>query len=648
MEIIKCYVCGGELEVNEDMSIGRCKYCDSLIAIPKRIGSKGALYNRAVFLRQKNEFDEAISAYGDLLKEDNTDAEAHWGMALSKFGIEYVKDPHTGTRLPTCHRTRIEPIISDADYCAAIEYADIEARRIYEQEGERIYQIQKKFLELSRNEEPYDVFICYKESDESGNRTEESIIAQDIYYELVKREYRVFFARKTLEDKLGQEYEPIIFAALNSAKVMVVVGTKKENFNAVWVHNEWSRFFDMMKTSKKMIIPAYKGMSPYDLPPELAVLQSLDISKIGFMQDLLDGISKLTREERNEKKERVTTADSVSVAPGILPFEKLIQNGDTYVSLGDYKLAKENYQQAIDYYPEQYKGWWGVIKCCAYELTDKTVSGEVWDKIKHYWINIKKLTSKSGELEKLQEEMKFYLKKNAELKYESDICYVKQQIEKYRRIQKEYEKKMQELEDDKKNLEQTKNNKIKEQENSIIKLNNDIKEMEDKLENSKTRMGSGCLITIIGIVLFLLFVYLWEKGSLPFDTPWVGIIVAVIGIWMFMKKDGTDAYPKQIENNNKNIILVKEELSEFKKLNEKEMRNINANIEKNICEINKLSKDIARAESYLETDSKMIINYYLSELYDEFQFSEKIIFDENIISNYKDYILKNAPEYSIV
>ena len=49
--------------------------------------------------------------------------------------------------------------------------------------------------------------------------------------------YKVFFSRITLEDKLGMQYEPYIFAALNSAKVMLAFGTKYEYFHAVWVKN---------------------------------------------------------------------------------------------------------------------------------------------------------------------------------------------------------------------------------------------------------------------------------------------------------------------------------------------------------------------------------------------------------------------------
>lgn len=361
MAVLKCMACGGELEVNADMSVGVCKYCDTVITIPKEIDRKGQLYNRAVFLRQNNEFDKAEATYEDILKEDNSDADAHWGLVLSKFGIEYVLDPRTGERIPTCHRTQQESILSDSDYLAAVEYADIEARRVIEKEAKRIYEIQKKILEISQKEPPYDVFICYKENDNQGNRTEDSLLAQDLYYELVKKGYKVFFARKTLESKLGAEYEPIIFAALNSSKVMIILGTKPEHFNSVWVRNEWSRFSKMSKDSHKVMIPAYRGMSPYELPVELSTLQSQDMSKLGFMQDLTDGIERCMR--GGKKEENVWRESPVAAAAVSSSLERLLQNGETYLKLDNYSSAQEVYTTVTKEYPEDYRGWWGLIVC---------------------------------------------------------------------------------------------------------------------------------------------------------------------------------------------------------------------------------------------------------------------------------------------
>jgi len=149
-------------------------------------------------------------------------------------------------------------------------------------------------FEVSQKEAPYDVFICYKEVDSQGERTLDSVLANELYDMLTQEGFKVFFSRITLEDKLGMAYEPYIFAALNSAKVMVVVGTKPEHFHAVGVKNEWSCYLSLIKKdNRKVLIPVYKNMSPYDLPIEFSHLQAQDMAKLGFMQDLLRGIRKI-------------------------------------------------------------------------------------------------------------------------------------------------------------------------------------------------------------------------------------------------------------------------------------------------------------------------------------------------------------------
>ena len=165
-------------------------------------------------------------------------------------------------------------------------------KRQYQRDGAKIAEVQRGILATSQNAEPYDVFICYKESDTNGDRTRDSLLAQDIYYQLTEQGRKVFFARITLEDVAGTQYEPYIFAALNSAKVMIVVGTKAEYLNAVWVKNEWSRFLAMMKKDRhKLLLPCYRDMDPYDMPEELSMLQSQDMGKIGFIQDLIRGVN---------------------------------------------------------------------------------------------------------------------------------------------------------------------------------------------------------------------------------------------------------------------------------------------------------------------------------------------------------------------
>ena len=306
MSVFKCKMCGGNLEVVGGSSVVTCEYCGTNQTISKtRDDVIQNLFNRANDLRIKCEFDRAEQTYEKILEQDNSEAEAHWGIVLCQYGIEYVEDPATKKRIPTCHRTSYESIIANADYIAAIDNADEEQKTVYIREANEIDAIQKDILNIVKEEDPFDIFICYKETDENGKRTVDSAISNDIFYQLVQEGFKVFYAPITLEDKLGREYEPYIFAALNSSKVMLVVGTKPECFNAVWVKNEWSRYLKLLKQDRtKLLIPCYRDMDAYDLPDEFAHLQSQDMSKIGFIQDLIRGINKvITKEAPAPKKE---------------------------------------------------------------------------------------------------------------------------------------------------------------------------------------------------------------------------------------------------------------------------------------------------------------------------------------------------------
>ena len=310
--VFKCKMCAGEMDFQKGSGIAECPYCGSKQTLPKLQDEKMAtLYERANHYRRSSEFDKAIGIFEQILNEDNTDSEAYWSLVLCRYGIEYVEDPATKKQVPTIHRAQYTSVFADEDYKKAIEFASKEQKVVYATEAKAIDDIQKNILAISQNEEPFDVFICYKETDENGNRTQDSVIANDLYHQLTAEGFKVFFARITLEDKLGSAYEPYIFAALNSAKVMVAIGTKPEYFNAVWVRNEWSRYLDLIKKGEdKVLIPAYKDMDAYSLPSEFAYLQSQDMSKIGFLQDLIRGIQKIVK----PLKENKSTSQSSNAA----------------------------------------------------------------------------------------------------------------------------------------------------------------------------------------------------------------------------------------------------------------------------------------------------------------------------------------------
>lgn len=348
---LKCRICGGNLQIIDKRSYATCESCGSTMTLPNMNDDKIVnLFNRGNHYCLQNEFDKAMATYENILAEDNTNAEAHWRLVLAKYGIEYVEEPNTHKRVPTCHRVRYESILADLDYKEALKYSqDSDARILYEKEANQIAEIQKNILTVARNEKPYDIFICYKETDNNGQRTKDSVFAQDIYNQLVQANYNVFFSRITLEDKLGTEYEPYIFSALNSAKIMLVIGTTKENFEAVWVKNEWSRFLELLRKDRnKVLIPCYRDMDAYNLPEELSLFQAQDMNKIGFMQDLIHGISKII--DKKSKEQNVIVYNNTENRQK--KFENILINARKAVDDKNWENVEKYYNLLQDEFPK--------------------------------------------------------------------------------------------------------------------------------------------------------------------------------------------------------------------------------------------------------------------------------------------------------
>ena len=338
MAIFKCKMCGGDLDIIENSTVCVCQYCETKQTVPLMDSDKkSTLFARANILRFNCEFDKAYSIYEAIIADFPEEAEAYWGLVLCKYGVEYVDDPKTARKIPTCHRSSFNSVMDDEDFEKACEYALLEARDIYRSEAKQIEELRRDIISISSKEDPYDIFICYKETDKNGDRTIDSVIAQDVYELLTRKGYRVFFSRISLEDKLGREYEPYIFSALHSAKIMLVFGTDYEHFNAVWVKNEWSRFLRLMEDDdEKALIPCFRDIDAYDMPKEFAHLQAQDMGKVGAMQDLLRGIEKIL-EDGDEDDFEFKVSDLNAV---LFP---LLNRAKSY-------LRKEDYSKADEYF----------------------------------------------------------------------------------------------------------------------------------------------------------------------------------------------------------------------------------------------------------------------------------------------------------
>ena len=139
MAVFKCKMCGGDLPNIAEGNVVECEYCGSRQTIPTADSEKKVtLFARANRLRFGCEFDKAASVYESIVAEFPTEAEAYWGLVLCKYGIEYVDDPATGKKIPTCHRSSFDSVMEDDNFDQACENADAVARKVYRDEAKQI------------------------------------------------------------------------------------------------------------------------------------------------------------------------------------------------------------------------------------------------------------------------------------------------------------------------------------------------------------------------------------------------------------------------------------------------------------------------------------------------------------------------------
>lgn len=271
--------------------------------------------------RRLADFDEAERAYTDIIEKYPQNPYGYWGRLLCKHGIKYERD-YDGNMIPTCCAPTIESLYTDRDCLRALDLADTDTKQYFKSQAEYIERIRTIWIEKASKEKPYDIFICYKDSDLANgiDRTQDSIEAQDIYLHLISQGYRVFYSRESLRDKIGEKYEPYIFNALSTAKVMIVYGKSSEYLTSTWLKNEWTRYLKMMSQGMKKtnsLIVACDGFSPSELPTTLSSMQCLDASRKTFFPDLDSEIKEVIGTAKQKETQHTYTSqttDSASVS----------------------------------------------------------------------------------------------------------------------------------------------------------------------------------------------------------------------------------------------------------------------------------------------------------------------------------------------
>lgn len=267
----KCKMCGATLNVSEGERVCTCDFCDSLQTVPGYNNQKKIdLFSRANELWFRGLFDEARNYFNRLVIDYKEESEGYWGLCLCRYGVRYVYDEQNDKRVPVCYRTQIESIMDDPDYISALKNSVESIANVHRKEALYIDNVQHRIREIALNSDPYDIFLCYKPVNEDGIKTSDSKTASIFYEKLSQRGLRVFASDISLVGQPIMDREACLFQAIQTAKVMILIISKSEYADDIWVRNDWERF---IKLDDKLLMICCYGIDPNQLPESLRNLK---------------------------------------------------------------------------------------------------------------------------------------------------------------------------------------------------------------------------------------------------------------------------------------------------------------------------------------------------------------------------------------
>ncbi len=279
-----------------------CEHCGNAYILPRKETSPKALS----FLRMGEheldvcKFDDALNAYEKAAEADKTEPEAYFGMALSEFKVQYLKDetadpPHLQ---PICHEISEKRFTENKNFQRALSLASGAQKEAYEKKGDEIDRIRSEFLRLKESGLDYDCFLCVKVSSEDGGTTQDSHEALKLYHYLKERGYTPFYSEEEIKGRTGVDYEALILYALYTSECMLIVCSNEEYLQTKWVKNEYTRFAKMIVREGKehdAITFVFRGKPIERLPGQDGKIQGIDLSKPDAYSRIEEYISSFRR-----------------------------------------------------------------------------------------------------------------------------------------------------------------------------------------------------------------------------------------------------------------------------------------------------------------------------------------------------------------
>ena len=189
-----CPFCGGKLKkISEDTL--KCTFCrkehkdgkEESKPIPEQLAMQLSQASNYMILRR---YDDAAETYRVISKNYPGEVRAYWGAALAEFGIEYVEEG--GITHPITNRLNRHSFMDNVALKKVLEKCGAGEREIYMMKANEIERIRSQAYEISRTQEPYEIFIC------GGEGVNEKRVAEELVSSFEAKGRKVFTPKTNL------------------------------------------------------------------------------------------------------------------------------------------------------------------------------------------------------------------------------------------------------------------------------------------------------------------------------------------------------------------------------------------------------------------------------------------------------------------
>ena len=369
MPTLKCRYCKDNIDFSGGTSAAKCFNCGYTQTVPASIKDDNAeLFSQAQEFRNGLEFDKAFKIYKDLSDEFPNDLGIIWELLLCRMGIVYKKNPGEKEYFPVINRLSDTVIFDDGDYKKIMDSAEPVQKQIFRRDAIAVYNVQTKMLDETEGLEPCDIFICY------NTATSDTFAAKDISDLLKNNGYSVYMpeSAEVAKNDVRANSEPVIFSAIRSSKVMVVLGSQADFLTDLSTANTWRRYINLIGSGEnKEIITAYRDIEEDELPDELKDVTKIRISGSSYREEFLEVIREKTgivdgREQRRLEEEQAAAdaiqAEKDKALEELMAKVEEIDNTDVDYTIKDHDeydrrlemllKHKKRYEQSLGFYED--------------------------------------------------------------------------------------------------------------------------------------------------------------------------------------------------------------------------------------------------------------------------------------------------------